>query len=740
MDQPPDALDGGTALAVAPANAPSRRRSRSRKAPAAPRQRTIDWTNCDPGDLGHPDLYINRELSWLEFNQRVLNQAQDASHPLLERVKFLGIAGANLDEFFMIRVATLLKKYRAGIEDISPDGLNTEQQLFAIRSRAQVMMRELSQCWTQSLRPLLAAEAIRFIDLPDYTPKIAAYLVRYFKTDIFPVLTPLAFDPGHPFPYISNLSKNLAVVVRHGGRTKFARVKVPDMLPRFIPLPEDICPQPGLTFAFLEDVIELNVQELFPGTEVKGAHLFRIIRDTDMVIQEDEADDLLETVDRSLKQLRYGALSLLEVEANLPRRVLNILVENFEVVDDDVVVHTSERMAFGDWRALTKIHRPQLKDPVFSSRTLWTPSDTETVFDQVRYQDYLVHHPFESFTSVETFLRAAVSDSAVVAIKMTLYRIGPNSPLVDLLIEAAEQGKQVAVLVELKARFDERNNIAWATRLESAGIHVVYGLVNLKTHCKLCLVVRKEADGIRRYAHIGTGNYNRVTSQIYTDLALFTANPDIIDDVAEVFNALTGYSHKKQYRELLVAPTGLRTGIKALVDREIEHARAGRPAHIIVKNNAVADPGMIRVLYRASQGGVNVDLIVRGVCCLRPGIPQISDRITVRSVVGRFLEHSRIYYFLNGGDEEIFIGSADLMERNLDRRVETLCPVRDSDLRRHLREVVLDALRHDTHRASLLQTDGRYERATPPPDVPPFSSQQFLLEFYTKATDGLPGE
>ena len=549
-----------------------------RKTPAARRRRRLasaTGTRCDPNDLGHPDLYINRELSWLEFNQRVLAQAQDPYHPLLERVKFLGITASNLDEFFMVRVATILKKYRAGIEDISPDGMNTEQQLEAIRQRAQAMMTEVSTCWSQSLRPLLAGEGIHFIDLPDYTPAIAEYLSNYFKTEIFPVLTPLAFDPGHPFPYISNLSKNLAVVVKHGGRTKFARVKVPDMLPRFIPLPETISRKPGMTFAFLEDVIERNIQELFPNTEVKGAHLFRIIRDTDMVIQEDEADDLLETVESSLKQLRYGALSLLEVDHSMPRRVLNILVENFEV-DEDVVVRTQERMGFGDWRALTRIHRPQLKDPVFSPRTLWGPNETETVFDQIRYQDHLLHHPFDSFASVETFLRAAINDPLVVAIKMTLYRIGQNSPLVDMLIDAAEQGKQVAVLVELKARFDERNNIAWATRLESAGIHVVYGLVNLKTHCKLCLVVRKDTDGIRRYAHVGTGNYNRITSQIYTDLGLFTANPEIIDDIAEVFNYLTGYSHQKHFRQLLVAPIGLRQGIKALIDRECEHARAGR--------------------------------------------------------------------------------------------------------------------------------------------------------------------
>jgi polyphosphate kinase len=690
-----------------------------------------DWSGIDPADLSAPALYINRELSWLEFNQRVLAQAQDSFHPLLERVKFLSITASNLDEFFMVRVATILKKFRADIDDVSIDGLNTEQELAAIRLRALEQMDLQSACWSHSLRPLLAAEGIHFIDPADYSPAMDQWLKQYFDTHIFPVLTPLAFDPGHPFPYISNLSMNLAVRVKHGGRTKFARVKVPGMLPRFIAIPEHLSPRPGVSYVLLEDVIRRNLQELFPGTHVEGAHLFRVIRDTDMVIQEDEADDLLESVDRGLKQLRYGALSLLQVEQDMPRRVLNILVENFEV-EEDIVVRTSERMGFADWSALTRMHRPALKDPVFHPRIQWTPDQADKVFDQVADQDFLIHHPFDSFTTVETFLRAAVNDPQVVAIKMTLYRIGANSPLVDLLIEAAEQGKQVAVLVELKARFDERNNIAWATRLESAGIHVVYGLVNLKVHCKLTLVVRQESDGIRRYAHVATGNYNRVTTQIYTDLGILTADPPIVDDVTEVFNFLTGYSNKRSYNSLLVAPVGLRQGMKALIDREIEHAQAGRPARIIVKNNAVADQGMIKAFYRASQTGVQVDMIVRGVCCLRPGIPGISDNVRVRSIVGRFLEHSRIYYFLNGGDEEIYIGSADLMERNLDRRVEVTCPIQDPALKRHLRDTVLEALLGDTHRAWALQTDGSYTRVHPPEGVEPLNSQRFLLEWYSK--------
>jgi polyphosphate kinase len=719
-------------MATATPTAVSRRprKRRAAEAEAAPAPAPLqDWSNLDPNDLSNPALYINRELSWLAFNERVLAQAQDTSHPLLERLKFLGISGTNLDEFFMVRVATILKKFRAGIEEVSIDGQSTEQQLATIRARALAQMDDQTAIWSQSLRPLLAAEGIHFLEPADYSPAIDAWLAQYFKDHIFPVLTPLAFDPGHPFPYISNLSMNLAVRVRHAGRTKFARVKVPSMLPRFIALPDNISPHPGVSHVFLEDVIRRSIQELFPGTQVEGAHLFRIIRDTDMVIQEDEADDLLETVDRGLKQLRYGALSLLQVEADMPKRVLSILIENFEV-DEDVVVRTADRLGYGDWHALYKLHRPALKYPTFTPRTLWGPDDSERVFEQIADQDFLIHHPFDSFTSIETFIRAAVEDPHVLTIKITLYRIGANSPLVDLLIRAAELGKQVAVVVELKARFDERNNIAWATRLEEAGIHVVYGLMNLKVHCKLCLVVRQESDGIHRYAHVATGNYNRLTTQVYTDLGLFTADEAILDDVTEVFNSLTGYSNRRSYNALLVAPVGLRQGFRALVEREIEHAKAGRPARMIVKNNAVADHGMIKNLYRASQAGVPVDMIVRGISCLRPGIPGISDRITVRSIVGQFLEHSRIYYFENGGNPEVYIGSADLMERNLDRRVEVLCPINDPAMRQLLRDAVLEVLLSDTDRAWMLQTDGSYVRATPPAEVPPLNSQKFLLEWY----------
>jgi len=689
-----------------------------------------------PINLKDPALYINRELSWLEFNQRVLAQAQDGRHPLLERVKFLAITGTNLDEFFMIRVATTMRRFRAGVEDVAPDGYTTGQQLEAMRSCAHVMLDALASTWT-TLRERLEQEQIRLLDPQRWTPEIHEYLNGYFSRDICPVLTPLAFDPGHPFPFISNLSTNFAVVVRHAGRIKFARVKVPDVLPRFVPLPEALGHGPH-TFVFLEDVVRANIHELFPGTQVHGAHLFRIVRDADLALDDEEdvedAEDLLEFVDRSLRLLRRGPISLLQVEADMPARVLDILVENFGV-NEDVVVRSSERLGFGDWHQLARVHRPDLKEPPFLARSLWRPDeDPEAIFDLIRYQDVLVHHPFESFSTVETFLRASVRDRQVIAIKMTLYRIGADSPLIPLLIEAAEAGKQVAVLVELKARFDERNNIRWARRLESHGIHVVYGFASLKTHAKLCLVIRQEPAGVQRYVHTSTGNYNPVTAKVYTDLGLFTADPEVVADVSDIFNYLTGYSNQREYRRLVMAPMQLRTRIRELIRREAEHARAGRPARIVAKLNAVTDDQMIRELYRASQAGVEIDLIVRGICSLRPGIPGVSERIRVRSIVGRFLEHSRVFWFQNGGHEELYLSSADLMERNLDRRVETMTPIRDRGLLAHIRQVVLDAYIRDTAAAMTLDSTGRYHRlATGSPDD--FSAQQSLLKYYAEARD-----
>jgi polyphosphate kinase len=711
-----------------------RRRKPALVAPRPLEVQTEPWLAVDPKDLKNPSLYINRELSWLEFNRRVLAQASDASHPLLERVKFLAINGVNLDEFFMIRVATTLKKQRAGIEDLPPDGYNSVRQLHAMREGAYATLSEQALVW-QSLRQQLEAEQIVLLEPDAWTPAMAEYLGAYFAREMFPSLTPLAFDPGHPFPFISNLSTNLAVVVRHGGRTRVARVKVPAVLPRFIELPASVGPtRPdgagrAHAFVFLEDVIRANVQALFPGTPVKGAYLFRVVRDADLDIEEDEADDLLETVDRRLREMRRGAIALVHVAADMPERILQVLVENLEATED-VVLRTRDRLGLGDWWQLVAIARPDLKYTPFSAPSVWRPDeDPEVVFDLVRDEDVVLHHPFEAFDAVEAFLRAAVKDARVVAIKMTLYRIGKDSPLIPLLIEAAEAGKQVAVLVELKARFDERNNIIWARQLESHGIHVVYGFAHLKTHAKLCLVVRQETDGVRRYLHTGTGNYNPATARIYTDIGLITTDPDIVADASSIFNALTGYSNQTEYRSLVVAPAGLRSRLESLVAREADHARAGRPARLIMKINALTDDRMIRALYRASQAGVSVDLLVRGICCLRPGLSGVSDTIRVRSVVGRFLEHSRIYWCENGGEGEMYVGSADLMERNLDRRVETLCPIKDPLALAHLRDVVLDAYLRDTDRAMVLQPSGAYAR---PADGPRFDAQAFLLQHYAE--------
>ena len=681
-------------------------------------------------DLRNPALYINRDLSWLEFNERVLDQARDAAHPLLERVKFLAITAANLDEFFMIRVAATLKKLRAGADEVSPDGYNTEQQLAAMQTRARRMIEDQSVVWHE-LRAALTSAGIHLLDAAAWTPEIAAHLTRVFTTDVEPVLTPLAFDSGRPLPYIANRSMSFAVALRHGGRKRFARVSVPAVLPRFIQLPQALTGSPELTFVLLEDVVRANLASLFLGGTVEDAHLFRVVRDADIQIDHDEAQDLLETVEGGLKQLHHGPIAMLQVDAGMPPRMQQVLLEGLAITEDEVV-RMPGRLGLADWAQLMRIHRPELKDAPFAAPSLWRRDEDPTViFDRIRDQDILLHHPYESFGSVETFLRAATTDAQVVAIKMALYRIGAQSPLLDLLIEAAESGKQVAVLVEIKARLDERTNIRWARRLESHGIHVVYGVADLKTHAKLCLVVRQESDGIRRYVHTSTGNYNAETARIYTDLGLFTADPGVASDVSAIFNSLTGYSTQEHFNSLVVAPRHLRVTLKQLVDREAAHARAGRRAHIVIKVNGVTDAAMIRALYRASQAGVRIDLLVRGICGLRPGVPGISENIYVRSIVGRFLEHSRIFWFANGDAEQMLIGSADIMERNLGRRVEALVPIRDEPILRHLRDVVLDAYLRDNDRATALDSAGLYRRLMPEREKR-FNAQEYLLAFYTR--------
>ncbi|GIW02695.1 polyphosphate kinase 1 [Roseiflexus sp.] len=689
----------------------------------------------DMTNLATASPYFNRELSWLEFNRRVLEEAMDERHPLLERVKFLSIFSTNLDEFFMIRVAGLKQQVAAGVVSRSLDGMTPAEQLAAIRRAVIPLVEQHRACWLDDIQPKLCQQGIHILDYHELTPEQRAKCAEYFEREVFPVLTPLAIDPAHPFPHISNLSLNLAVVINDPEEGElFARVKVPAVLPRFVPIegghcdtPEDIPPERRHCFTWLEQVITANVSSLFPGEEIVECYLFRITRNADMEIEEEEADDLLRVIEEGVRQRRFGAVVRLQVQYDMPERVRNLLLNHLKLTPDDVYEMRGP-LGLSDLVQLMKIDRPDLKDPPFYPilpAPLQHARSSEELFAAIRQHDILLHHPFHSFQPLVALIQAAAEDPNVLAIKQTLYRVGSNSPIVKALMHAREQDKQVTVLVELKARFDEENNIIWAKQLERAGVHVVYGLVGLKTHAKLALIVRREHDGLRRYVHLGTGNYNATTARIYTDLGLLTAHTDIAADVSELFNHLTGFSRQRRYRKLLVAPVSMRECLAELIEREIAHAQAGRPAHLIFKCNSIVDKKMIDLLYRASQAGVTIELIVRGICCLRPGVPGLSERITVRSIVGRFLEHSRIYYFGNNGNPDIYLGSADLMERNLDRRVETLFPVESPGLKEEIRHL-LDVYMRDTSRARLLMPDGSYARARPRDGEEPFDSQAFL--------------
>jgi polyphosphate kinase len=687
--------------------------------------------------LGDPALYLNRELSSLEFQRRVLDEALDQGNALLERLKFLAIVASNLDEFFMVRVAGLKEQVAAGVVEPSPDGLTPAEQLAAVRRIALELMRQATQCFVEDLRPRLAASGIHIRDYDQLTDRQREYVDQYYREVVFPILTPLAHDPGRPFPHISNLSLNLAVVVRDAaGEAHFARVRVPGSLPRLVPLKRSS----GATrrdgtaphqhyFVWVEQLIAANLASLFPGLRVVEAHPFRVVRDADMEIQELEASDLLETIQESVRQRQFGSLVGMSVNPSMPETLRDTLAVNLRLAPHEVYTLDGP-LGLSGLMSLHALDRPDLKDPPFLA-AVPAPLDArtrrESVFAAIRQEDLLLHHPYDSFAPVIEFLESAARDPQVLAIKQTLYRVGRDSPVVDALLEARERGKQVAVLVELKARFDEESNIGWARKLEDEGVHVVYGLLGLKTHSKVALVVRAESDGIRRYVHLATGNYNHATAQAYTDLGLFTADEAIGADASDLFNYLTGYSAKADYRKLLVAPINLRHRLEALVKREIEHAKAGREARLAFKMNALVDPEMIRTLYRASRAGVKVDLIVRGICCLRPGVPGVSETIRVTSVVGRFLEHSRIYYFLNGGQDEVFLGSADLMPRNLDRRVEVLFPIEHRRLVAHLRDEVLAVMLADNVQARLLLPDGTYQRLRPAENEAPMDSQAWFL-------------
>lgn len=678
-------------------------------------------------------LYINRELSLLSFQHRVLDEAHDESNPLLERVKFLSILGSNLDEFFMVRVAGLIAQVEAGSAEAGPDGMSPSAQLVAIRREVKKLLVEAYQC-LGTLSESLAESGIHILDYSELNEKQKAVADEYFRDTAFPVLTPLAFDPGRPFPHISNRSLNLAVMIRDSeGQDRFARIKVPDTLPQFVPLdrqPKQTAKRRlrrDLHFVWLEQVIAANLQALFPGMKVVEAHPFHVTRDAEVAIKELEAEDLLETIEAGLRDRRFGDVVRLKVTADMPEGMLDILMSNLEVQAGDLYrVHGP--LSLTRLMGLYAIDRPDLKDPSFvpaQPLTLQNAED-EDMFSAIRRQDILLHHPFDSFQPVIDFVRKSAHDPNVLAIKMTLYRVGRNSPIVDALLEAQEEGKQIAVLVELKARFDEESNIEWARALEREGVHVVYGLLGLKIHCKVCLVVRRESDAIRRYVHLSTGNYNAVTAHLYTDIGLFTANDQIAADATDLFNYLTGYSAKRDFQKLLVAPITMREEFEAMIRREIQHQHNGGQGRLIFKMNALVDPQVISLLYEASQAGVKISLLVRGTCCLRPGIPGISENIEVISIVGRFLEHSRIYYFRNGGAEEIYLGSADLMPRNINRRVETLFPLEDEGMVQHVKDEILDVYLADTAKARRMSSDGTYTRVKT--NGEPQSAQDWFLE------------
>jgi polyphosphate kinase len=691
-------------------------------------------------DLKDPSLYINREISMLEFQRRVLEEAEDESNPLLERVKFLAILGSNLDEFFMVRVGGLIMQRDEGITERSIDGLSASQQLVEIRKVALQLMNEARETWHKNIRPALGDTGIHIRTYTELTTRQKQIVDDYFHETVFPVLTPLAFDPGHPFPHISNLSLNLAVMLEgKDGEQLFARVKVPNTLPLLLPIKrssggvrKDGTVPRHHYFVWLSDVISANLPALFPGMKVLDSHLFHVTRNVDMEIQELEAADLLETMEESVRKRRFGVVVRLMIKKDMSETMKAILISNLKIARQDVYLLDTPLDLRGLMQ-LTRIDRHDLKDPPFVPTTpsaLRLASDTEAdaFYIAIREGNILLHHPYDSFNPVIEFLRLSARDPDVLAIKQTLYRTGSNSPVVKALLQARrDYGKQVAVLVELKARFDEESNILWARLLEQEGVHVTYGLLGLKTHSKILLVVRKEGDHIRRYIHLGTGNYNHITALGYDDLSLFTCDEDIAADATDLFNYLTGYSLKEKYRKLLVAPINLRQRFEEMLHREIEHQNNGRQGHVIFKMNSLVDKPIIELLYQASQAGVQVDLIIRGMCSLRPGIKGLSENIRVISIVGRFLEHSRIYYFGNGGQEEIFLGSADLMPRNLNQRVEVLFPVEDSRLINHIRENILNTLLADNVKARVMNPDGSYRRLRPGTDEQPINAQETLL-------------
>ncbi len=692
-------------------------------------------------DLKDPKYYFNRELSWLEFNRRVLHEALDERTPLLERLKFMAIFSSNLDEFFMVRVAGLKQQVEAGVTKLSLDGRTPAQQLEEIGELLRPMVIKQHQFFQKVLIPELAKNNIHILDYVDLNQEQRTYLNEFFEEHIFPVLTPLAVDPSHPFPYISNLSLNLAVVIKDPDieGELFARIKIPKVLPRFIPLPEEL----GQTYKGkksawtgipIEQLITHNLESLFPGMNIQECYSFRVTRNADLAVEEDEADDLLLAIEKELQKRRLGGSAVrLEIQSSTPKELRSTIMGELSLGENDVY-DIDGLVGLGDLMFFMKLPLNELKDQPWSSvlpsRLQRTQGieDGHDFFKMIREGDLLVHHPYHSFSrTVQRFITEAATDPDVLAIKMTLYRTSGDSPIIKALIEAAHNGKQVVALVELKARFDEENNINWARKLENAGVHVVYGLVGLKTHTKITLIVRQEENKIQRYVHVGTGNYNPKTARLYTDLGLFSCQEDLGADLTDLFNFLTGYSRQKSYRKILAAPVNLRDRMIEMIQREITHCRNGGKGRIVGKMNSLVDGQVIATLYEASQAGVEIDLIVRGICCLRPQIKGISDNIHVISIIGRFLEHSRIFYFHNQGKEEIYIGSADWMTRNLSRRVEAVTPVESPNLAKDLQEI-LGIMLADNRQAWELKSNGTYIQKQPRGDTQAQSTHNILMD------------
>ena len=671
-----------------------------------------------------PELYINRELSWLDFNARVLEEAQDERNPLLERVKFMAIVASNLDEFYEIRVAGLLQLHESGANPSRPDGLTPAEQLERITQQAHEQVAEQYRCWNEDLIPALAAEGIHFWEARRLKDAHLDFVRQYWEEELEPILTPIVVDPAHPFPHVLNKALCIGALLEEQGQTMMGVATVPRVLPRILRLPAQ---GDGLHFVTLAGIMDLQVNELFFGYEVLGSAPFRITRNSELYVNEEDADNLLEEIEEQVTKQRQADAVRLEIAPGAPDQLVSLLQQQFNL-DDSLVFRVNGPVNLH--RVMTLyglVSRPALKDPPFTPVERDSPEDPDAFFDSIRAGDILLHHPYESFSTVIDFIRMAANDPKVLAIKQTIYRTGDDSEVGQALIDAAERGKEVTVLVELKARGDEAANIEWAKRLEDSGIHVIYGIMGLKTHCKLSMLVRRDQDRLRRYAHLGTGNYNHTTARLYTDLGLITAEPTITAEVAEVFNMLTAHSRISQFEKLLVAPSGLMQGMLDRIERESEHARAGRPAAIIAKMNGLMDPAIIKALYAASQAGVEIDLIVRGICCLRAGLDGISENIRVYSIIGRFLEHSRVFYFANGGDEEVWLGSADWMNRNLRARVEVVFPILDPALKQRVYRELLAYALADRAKSRQMRPDGTYVRRQSECDALGHSMQDLLM-------------